>query len=65
MSFVLVTRISKAEMTQIILTIPDCHEEHRATYHKLVHDLDRYGYLCYEPSFYKGRASRISMIEKR
>lgn len=36
-----------------------------ATYHKLIHDLDRYGYLSYEPSYYKGRASRISMSVKR
>jgi len=32
-----------------------------ATYHKLIHDLDNYGYVSYEPSYYKGRASRISI----
>ena len=31
------------------------------TYHKLINDLDRYGYLSYKPSYYKGRASRIAI----
>jgi len=30
-----------------------------ATYHKLIRDLNAYGYLRYQPSYYKGRGSRI------
>ena len=30
-----------------------------ATYRKLIHDLHDFGYLKYEPSFYKGKRSRI------
>jgi len=35
-----------------------------ATYHKLIHELDNYGYVSYEPSYYKGRASRIAINVK-
>jgi len=30
-----------------------------ATYHKLIKQLDEYGYIRYEPSFYKGTKSRF------
>lgn len=32
-----------------------------ATYQKLLHQLEDYGYIRYEPSFYKGRGSKIFM----
>ena len=35
-----------------------------ATYHKLIHDLDSFGYLNYEPCYYKRRASRIVITVK-
>lgn len=34
-----------------------------ATYHKLIRDLDRFGYIKYEPSFYKGKASKIYIVK--
>jgi len=33
------------------------------TYHKCLHELDEYGYLRYEPSFKKTRASRIYFFD--
>ena len=30
-----------------------------ATYHRLIRELNAYGYIVYKPSFYKGRGSRI------
>lgn len=30
-----------------------------ATYHRLIRDLDAFGYLRYSPSFYKGKPSTI------
>ncbi len=30
-----------------------------ATYHKLIRELDAYGYINYQPSYYKGRGSII------
>jgi len=30
-----------------------------ATYHRLLRDLDTYGYICYKRSFFKGRGSSI------
>lgn len=30
-----------------------------ATYHKLIRELNDYGYIRYEPSFYKRKGSRI------
>jgi hypothetical protein len=32
-----------------------------ATYQKLIRQLGQYGYICYMPSLYKGRGSRIFM----
>jgi hypothetical protein len=32
-----------------------------ATYQKLVRQLVQYGYIRYKPSYYKGKASRISL----
>jgi len=32
-----------------------------ATYHRLMRDLHTYGYITYEPSFYKRRGSKISL----
>lgn len=33
--------------------------ESTATYQRLIRQLVQYGYICYEPSYYKGKASRI------
>ncbi|WP_159477734.1 hypothetical protein [Dyadobacter sp. 3J3] len=30
-----------------------------ATYQKLIHHLEQYGYIRYQPSYYKGKGSRI------
>ncbi|MCX2429928.1 hypothetical protein [Pedobacter sp. GR22-10] len=32
------------------------------TYHRLIRELDEYGYLRYEPSFYKRKASQVHFI---
>jgi replication initiation and membrane attachment protein DnaB len=32
------------------------------TYNKLIHELDGYGYISYQPSYYKGKASQIFLI---
>lgn len=34
----------------------------RATYMRLIHDLHDFKYLCYEPSRYKRKASKIMLI---
>ena len=35
-----------------------------ATYQKLIQQLHQYGYIRYEPSYYKGRPSRIYITDK-
>lgn len=35
-----------------------------ATYQKLIHELHQSGYVRYQPSYYKGKPSRIYIIDK-
>jgi hypothetical protein len=34
----------------------------RATYYKTIGDLNKYGYIKYEPSFKKNRGSKVSIV---
>ena len=35
-----------------------------ATYQKRIHELDQYGYIRYEPSYYKGKPSKVYITVK-
>ena len=35
-----------------------------ATYQKLIHELHQFGYVRYQPSYYKGRPSRVYIIDR-
>ena len=35
------------------------------TFVKLLHELDDYNYIRYEPSYYKGKASQINLLHYR
>jgi len=53
--------LAQPKLISALMIMPKAKISSTATYHRLIRELHEYGFIQYEPSYYKGFGSRVKL----